>query len=127
MIKILIVDDDFGVRDTLKDFLEFFYDDIVVDLAKNGREATDKVNNDSYQILISDQMMPDMKGSEFINKVIDKLRADKTWIYIYSGQLMDELSVKLKEYEDVQIIDKFTNPMFFKEIIEKYKLAHTQQ
>lgn len=125
MIKILIVDDDFGVRDTLKDFLEFFYDDIVVDLAKNGREATDKVNNDSYQILISDQMMPDMKGSEFINKVIDKLRADKTWIYIYSGQLMDELSVTLKEYEDVQIIDKFTNPMFFKEIIEKYKLAHT--
>ena len=125
MIKVLIVDDDFGVRDTLKDFLEFFYDDIVVDLAKNGREATDKVNNDSYQILISDQMMPDMKGSEFINKVIDKLRADKTWIYIYSGQLMDELSVKLKEYEDVQIIDKFTNPMFFKEIIEKYKLAHT--
>ncbi|MCO6360601.1 response regulator receiver domain-containing protein [Roseivirga pacifica] len=126
MIKVLIVDDDFGVRDTLKDFLEFFYEDIDVQLAKNGSEATALVNNESFQILISDQMMPDMKGSEFINNTIEKLREDQTWIYIYSGQLMDELSVNLKEYKEVQIIDKFTNPMFFKEIIDKYKVAHPE-
>ncbi|WP_422004783.1 response regulator [Roseivirga pacifica] len=126
MIKVLIVDDDFGVRDTLKDFLEFFYEDIDVQLAKNGSEATTLVNNESFQILISDQMMPDMKGSEFINNTIEKLREDQTWIYIYSGQLMDELSVNLKEYKEVQIIDKFTNPMFFKEIIDKYKVAHPE-
>ena len=65
--------------------------------------------------------MPDMKGSEFIEMTIAKLRTNGTWIYVYSGQLMDELSFTLEEYGEVNIIDKFTNPMFFKQIIEGYK------
>lgn len=121
MIKVLLVEDNFSVRDTLKDFLEFFFEDLEIIQAKNGREGVDIVMENKIDILISDQMMPDMKGSEFIRKVIDKLKADSTIIYIYSGQLMDELSVELKGYGEVNIIDKFTNPMFFKEIIEDYK------
>lgn len=34
---------------------------------------------------------------------------------------MEELTVELKDYGEVHIIDKFTNPMFFKKIIEDYK------
>ena len=120
MIRLLIVDDFFSVRDTMKDFLEFFVEDIQIDQAKNGTEALELINQNKYNILISDQMMPDMKGSEFIAQSISKLREDGTEIYIYSGQLMDELTVELKEYGDVKIIDKFTTPMFFKEIIEEY-------
>ena len=74
-----------------------------------------------FDILITDQMMPDMKGSKFIEMTIDKLRMDGTWVYVYSGQLMDELSFTLKEYGEVKIIDKFINPMFFKGIIEEYR------
>lgn len=121
MIKVLLVEDNFSVRDTLKDFLEFFFDDLEIIQAKNGKEGVDIVMDNKIDILISDQMMPDMKGSEFIRQVIDKLKADSTIIYIYSGQLMEELSVELKGYGEVNIIDKFTNPMFFKEIIEDYK------
>ncbi len=123
MIRILLAEDDFGVRDTLKDFLEFFYDDLEIVQAINGKEAIDLVSNSAFDILITDQMMPDMKGSDFIQKTIVKLRKDGTWIYVYSGQLMDELSFSLKEYGEVNIIDKFTNPMFFKEIIEEYRSA----
>jgi len=123
MIRILLAEDDFGVRDILKDFLEFFYDDLEIVQAINGKEAIDLVSNSAFDILIKDQMMPDMKGSDFIQKTIDKLRKDGTWIYVYSGQLMDELSFSLKEYGEVNIIDKFTNPMFFKEIIEEYRSA----
>ncbi len=121
MIKILLVDDDFSVRDTMKDFLEFFVDEIQIDQARNGREALSIIESNAYNILISDQMMPDMKGSEFIAEAISKLREDKTEIYIYSGQLMEELTVELAEYGEVKIIDKFTSPMFFKDIIEEYK------
>lgn len=121
MIMVLLVEDNFSVRYTLKDFLEFFFDDLEIIQAKNGREGVDIAIDNKIDILISDQMMPDMKGSEFIRKVIDKLKADSTIIYIYNGQLMDELSVDLKGYGEVNIIDKFTNPMFFKEIIEDYK------
>lgn len=121
MIKLLIVDDVFSVRDTMKDFLEFFVEDIHIDQARNGSEALRLVEKNKYNILISDQMMPDMKGSEFIAQCIDKLRSDGTEIYIYSGQLMDELSVDLAQYGEIKVIDKFTSPMFFKDILENYK------
>ncbi|PWL31771.1 response regulator [uncultured Roseivirga sp.] len=125
MINLLLVDDNFSVRDTLKDFLEFFYNDLNIFMAKNGKEAIDLVENNKMDIVISDQMMPDMKGSDFLASVIDKLRADKAWIYIYSGQLTEELRIDFKDYGEVKVIDKFTNPMFFKEIIENYKVAVT--
>ncbi len=121
MINLLLVDDNFAVRDTLKDFLEFFYDDLQILQARSGTEAIELVENKCIDLLISDQMMPDMKGSEFIAQVIDKLRSYGTQIYIYSGQLKDELTVELKDYGEVHIIDKFTNPMFFKEIIDDFK------
>ena len=121
MIKILLVDDDFAVRDTMNDFLEFFVDKLQIDQAKDGREALSIIESNSYHILITDQMMPDMKGSELIAEAIKKLREDKTELYIYSGQLMDELTIELADYGEVKIIDKFTNPMFFKDIIEEYK------
>lgn len=123
MMKILIAEDDFGVRDTLKDFLEFFYQDIYIDLAVNGQQAIDMVNASRYDILITDQMMPDMTGIDFIQASIEKLRSDGTWVYVYSGQLLEELTVKLEGLNEVKIIDKFTNPMFFKEIIDSYKAA----
>lgn len=123
MINLLLVDDNFSVRDTLKDFLEFFYTDLKIFMAKNGKEAIEQVERNKMDIVISDQMMPDMKGSEFLGEVIEKLREDKSWIYIYSGQLEEELSVELKDYGEVKVIDKFTNPMFFKEIIDNYKIA----
>ena len=105
----------------MNDFLEFFVDEMKIDQAKNGKEALSLIESNAYNILISDQMMPDMKGSEFIAEAIDKLRKDKTEIYIYSGQLMDELTVELADYGEVKVIDKFNFPMFFKDIIEEYK------
>lgn len=65
MINLLLVDDNFSVRDTLKDFLEFFYNDLNIFMAKNGKEAINLVENNKMDIVISDQMMPDMKGSDF--------------------------------------------------------------
>lgn len=119
----LIVEDNFGVRDTLKDFLEFYYDDLNILLATNALEGIENVNLQKIDILITDQMMPDMKGSEFIKKVMPKLKEYETWIYVYSGQLLDELSVELEDHKEIHIIDKFTNPLFFKEIVDRYKLA----
>lgn len=123
MINLLLVDDNFSVRDTLKDFLEFFYNDLIIHTAQNGKQAIKIVENEKLDIVISDQMMPDMKGSEFLDQVIDKLREDKAWIYIYSGQLDDELKIDFRDYGEVKVIDKFANPMFFKEIVEQYKIA----
>lgn len=121
MINILIVEDDFAVRDTLKDFIEFMYDDVEVIEAANGRVANEFLKANRYDILITDQMMPDMQGSELIAQNIDKLEQEETWVYVYSGQMESELKEKLAPFSRVKVIDKFTNPMFFKEIIDAYK------
>lgn len=121
MISLLIVEDDFAVRDTLKDFIEFMYDDVIVSEAVDGKTASAKLDAEKYDILITDQMMPDMKGSDLIGLYLDKLTADGTWIYVYSGQMSEELKKQYEDYPQVEIIDKFTNPTFFKEIIDKFK------
>lgn len=126
MISLLIVEDDFAVRDTLKDFIEFMYDDVIVSEAVDGKTASAKLDAEKYDILITDQMMPDMKGSDLISLYLEKLTADGTWIYVYSGQMSEELRKQYEEYPQVEIIDKFTNPTFFKEIIDKFKDSRNQ-
>ena len=121
MIRILIVEDDFAVRDTLKDFIEFMYDDVEVVEASNGMSANDLIDKERYDIMITDQMMPDIKGSDLIARNIEKLQSEGTWVYVYSGQMEEELREKLAPFSQVKVIDKFTNPMFFKEIIDAYK------
>lgn len=126
MISLLIVEDDFAVRDTLKDFIEFMYDDVIVSEAVDGKSASAKLDAERFDILITDQMMPDMKGSDLIGLYLEKLTTDRTWIYVYSGQMSEELEKKFQDYPQVEIIDKFTNPTFFKEIIDKFRDSQSQ-
>ncbi|MDB4447835.1 response regulator [Roseivirga sp.] len=121
MISLLIVEDDFAVRDTLKDFIEFMYDDVIVSEAVDGKSGSAKLDTERFDIIITDQMMPDMKGSDLIGLYLEKLTKEGSWIYVYSGQMSDELQKQFQDYPQVEIIDKFTNPTFFKEIIDKFK------
>jgi len=121
MISLLIVEDDFAVRDTLKDFIEFMYDDVEVSEAVDGKSASAKLESEHFDIMITDQMMPDMKGSDLISKYFEKLTEAGTWIYVYSGQMSNELRKQFEDFPQIEIIDKFTNPTFFKEIIDKFK------
>lgn len=125
-ISLLIVEDDYAVRDTLKDFIEFMYDDVEVSEAVDGKTASVKLDSEKFDIMITDQMMPDMMGSELIEKYFDKLTTDGTWVYVYSGQMSEELRKQYEKYPQIEIIDKFTNPTFFKEIIDKFKDSITQ-
>ena len=40
--------------------------------------------------------------------------------------MSDELQKQFQDYPQVEIIDKFTNPTFFKEIIDKFKDGHAE-
>ncbi len=120
-IDLLLVEDDFAVRDTLKDFIEYMYDDVTVSEAPDGKSASLKLDAEKFDIMITDQMMPDMKGSDLIAKYLKKLTLDGTWVYVYSGQMNEELRKQYEKYPQIEVIDKFTNPTFFKEIIDKFK------
>lgn len=69
MAKILIVDDERAIRNTLKEILE--YEKHQVDEAVDGAEGWEKIKSGSYDVLLSDIKMPKMDGTELLDKVIE--------------------------------------------------------
>ena len=67
MKKILIVDDEFEMRQLLKIYLR--QDNYQVDEAENGQEAYEKMKKNDYDLMILDVMMPIMDGWQTIEQV----------------------------------------------------------
>lgn len=66
-LRILLVEDDAGVRDTMAQLLRL--DDHSVDCAANGRSALEQFAPGRYDVVISDLGMPDMTGWEVLAAV----------------------------------------------------------
>jgi len=64
--KILIVDDEEIVRESLRDWLESV--GYTVDIAGSGQEALQKIKSKSFKILLTDLIMPGMDGIELMKK-----------------------------------------------------------
>jgi DNA-binding NtrC family response regulator len=71
MGKILIVDDERGIRRALREILEF--EEFEIDEAENGKEAIEKATSENYDIIFCDIKMPLMDGME----VLDALKENK--------------------------------------------------
>ncbi|MHB9055555.1 MAG: sigma-54-dependent transcriptional regulator [Paludibacteraceae bacterium] len=70
MAKILVIDDERSIRNTMKDILEFENHKIV--LAENGRVGLDTALNDSFDLIFSDIKMPEMDGMELLDQLKEK-------------------------------------------------------
>lgn len=66
MSKILIIDDEKAIRNTLREILE--YESYQVDEAANGEEGLEKILNDEYAAVLCDIKMPKMDGMEVLSK-----------------------------------------------------------
>lgn len=62
--RILVVDDDEGIRKTLATILED--QGYVVDTAENGKEAIEKSNIKFYNLALIDIRLPDMEGTKLL-------------------------------------------------------------
>ena len=62
--KILVVDDELSVRDSLKEWLE--EEGFSVAMAASGPEALDLLNAESFQLMLTDIKMPEMDGVELL-------------------------------------------------------------
>lgn len=73
--KILIVDDEEGIRELLQDFLKA--EGFICDTANDGVEALEKFRNNGFDLVISDIRMPVMGGLELLRNIkqIDDLTA----------------------------------------------------
>jgi signal transduction histidine kinase/CheY-like chemotaxis protein len=67
--RLLIVDDEPGIRDVLQEILNG--SGYEVDTAGNGNEALERITPGRYDVIISDLCMPEMDGEQFYAKVHD--------------------------------------------------------
>ncbi len=67
MSKVLVIDDERSIRNTLKDILE--YEKYQVDLAEDGIKGIEKVKTSTYDVVLCDIKMPGMDGIEVMGKL----------------------------------------------------------
>ena len=90
MAKILIIDDEKAIRETLSEILSF--ENYKVDTASNGKEGVEMLTNNIYDVVLSDIKMPGMDGMEFLTKA-NEISPD-TPVIMISGHGTIELAVE---------------------------------
>lgn len=112
-MKVLIVDDEILIRNVIKEYLKI--ENIEFDEADNGTKAIELVNNNQYDCIIMDIMMPKLDGFSAI-KEIRKTNNSKIIV----------LSARTEEFDkltgfDLGIDDYVTKPFSPKELIARIK------
>jgi DNA-binding response OmpR family regulator len=99
--KILIVDDEQGIRELLaSEFSRLAYS---VSCASNGEEALTRIENERFDIIISDMKMPKLSGLELLKKV--KAAHPATEVIIITGYATIENALEVMKagaYDFVQ-------------------------
>ncbi len=67
MAKILIIDDEKAIRNTLREILE--YEGYQIEEAANGEEGIQKIESDDFDMVLCDVKMPKMDGMAVLGKV----------------------------------------------------------
>ncbi len=81
MSRILIVDDEASIRETLKEILT--YEGYEIDLAEDGAQALDMLRKTEYDVALCDIKMPKIDGLELLDRV--KGVADDVSFIMISG------------------------------------------
>ena len=68
-INTLIVDDERGIRESLKEYIEMKYENLNTDISENADEALKKIENKSYHLILLDIVMPGMDAFDFLKRV----------------------------------------------------------
>ncbi len=91
--KVLIVDDEKSIRETLRDIL--MREGFAVETARDGREALDMLDRDKYSLIITDIKMPGIGGLDLYDSVLKKYNYLKNRIIVLTGDVFSE---NIKEF-----------------------------
>nr|NQU90571.1 sigma-54-dependent Fis family transcriptional regulator [Bacteroidota bacterium] len=89
MAKILVIDDERSIRNSLRDILE--YETYKVDDAENGIEGLKLVNSKKFEVILLDIKMPDMDGIEVLENI---MKVTDTPVIMISGHGTIETAVE---------------------------------
>ena len=94
LARILVVDDDSTISDVIRDVLGPNY---LVEFAVDGRDATEKIEGDSFDLLLVDYHMPSLDGKQLYEWVAGNHPSLKRRIVFSTGDIFDE---KIRDFID---------------------------
>lgn len=100
--RVLIVDDDPHMHRIVKILLE--KEHLTLDFARNGRIALHRIEQNRYDLIISDIQMPELDGLCLIKKIKEK-NTDIPVVLI-SAYGLEQMTVKAKEAGAVDVLFK---------------------
>ena len=122
--KILVVDDEQSMRDTLKIMLE--KEGFSIDLAANGLEAMKKFNKSKYDLVLTDLKMPEYNGIELIEEITSQ---SDTPIIIMTAYATKEEAIKAlnlgasffieKPFKKLELMNYIHNSIKMEELIRE--------
>jgi two-component system, chemotaxis family, chemotaxis protein CheY len=111
-MKILIVDDSRAMRMIVKRTLQQAgYETAVITEATNGREALERIQSDSPDLVLTDWNMPEMTGIELLKEI--QARSLSVRVGVVSSQSTPEMQQQAKDAGAVFMLAKpFTSDTF---------------
>lgn len=113
MIKILVVDDEEYIRDVIIEYLN--NEGYLTSQAEDGLEAKELLENEKFDLMILDVMMPDMDGFTLLEE-LDNSKKVPTIILSARGEEIDKLTGF-----DKGIDDYLCKPFSPKELVARVK------
>lgn len=113
MMKVLVVDDEAGIREVIKEYCLFEHYDVLE--AENGVEALNILQNDSIDIIVLDIMMPKMDGYSTLREIRKNYQIPVIMLSARSEEYDKLLSFELG------VDDYLTKPFSPKELIARIK------
>lgn len=80
MPRILVIDDEKSIRNTLQEILE--EEGFEVECSEDGPKGWESIRNASFDIVLCDIKMPEMDGMELLDKALDGLQEPPSFIMI---------------------------------------------
>lgn len=112
--KVLLIDDEPDILHVVKLLLQT--EGFQVEVAGSGEEALKLLNENSFDITVSDYLMPNMNGIELLKQV--RASKDYTPFIFFSGNADETHSLKMTGLGAYQLLCK-TNVMELADVINK--------
>jgi len=116
MKRILVVDDDLGILDSTKQILEI--DGYEVETASTGGDGLKKIESTFFNLALFDIKLPDMEGTELLEKA-HKLRPAMKKIMVTGYASLENSVLSLNAGADAYILKPVDPDMLLAKIKEK--------
>ena len=112
--RILVVDDEEDIRESLKALFETCLEEVAVITAGSGQEGLDVLDKESVDLIITDYKMPGMNGLEFLNKAVNKGPSVPRILVT----AFPDLEIAIRAINDANVENFFTKPFEAEKVLQ---------